>query len=139
MRRFNRREVLAAGAGAVLLPRAVQARGQLAVGFIFIGASWCPWCKAAAPIVYDLAAEEQLPTLVVSKDAKPIPPFVDFVEAAGHPVADAIEAIPALLVYAPAGDSIIARIDGFQDGGRYRARIIATLREAVRLGYVEAS
>lgn len=138
MRRFNRREVLAAGAGAVLLPKVAQARGQLAVGFIFIGASWCPWCKAAAPIVYDLAAEERLPTLVVSKDARPIPPFSEFVEAAGHPVADAIEAIPALLVYAPATDSIIARIDGFQDGGRYRARIIATLREAVRLGYVQA-
>lgn len=139
MRRFNRREILAAGAGGLLLPRPALARGQLAVGFIFIGASWCPWCKAASPIIYDLAAEERLPTLVVSKDARPIPPFSDFVEAAGHPVADAIEAIPALLVYAPVGDSIIARIDGFQDGGRYRARISATLREAVRLGYVEAT
>lgn len=139
MRRFNRREFLAAGAGGLLLPRAALARGQLAVGFIFVGASWCPWCKAAAPIVYDLAAEERLPTLVVSKDARPIPPFSDFVEAAGHPVADAIEAIPALLVYAPATDSIIARIDGFKDGRLYRGRIIATLRDAVRLGYVQAS
>ena len=140
MQRFNRREILigAAATAAACVPAPATARGQLAVGFIFVAASWCPFCKLAAPIINTIAAEERLATLVVSKDAKPIPPFTEFVEAAGHPVADAIEAVPALLIYAPVNDSIIARIDGFQGAANYRSRLIATLREAVRLGYVEA-
>ena len=140
MPRFHRREFIGAATSALVLAgKPAQARGQPAVGFIFVAASWCHFCKAAAPLVYDIAAEENIPTLVISTDAKPIPPFTTFSEAVGHPIADAIEAVPALLIYAPLNDGIIARIDGFQGATRYRAKTFATLREAVRLGYVEAA
>lgn len=138
MQHFNRRQIII-GAGMACLATSSPARGQLAVGFIFVAASWCPFCKLAAPVIYDIAAEERLVTLVVSKDNAPIPPFETFVSASGHPIADAIEAIPALLIYAPVGDQIIARIDGFKSAANYRSRLVATLREAVRQGYVEAS
>ena len=117
------------------LPGMAAAQPKLQIGLILVAASWCPVCKVAAPVIEKLAAHNELPILVVSKDNRPIPPFTDFVQSSGHPIADQIVAVPALLFFAPAEAQIVARLDGFKDTRTYIRKFKTTLISLVEAGY----
>jgi len=115
---------------------AAQEARALDLGLIFVGAGWCTQCHLAAPLVQRVAALENIPVLVASHDGRPIPPFDHVQPSQGHPIAEQINAFPAVLIYAPSEDAIIARLDGISNPKRYMARLMATLMQLREAGYV---
>lgn len=97
------------------------------VGVIFIGASWCAYCKSAAPVLAAVTQPAGIPVLVASHDARPIPPFMDVQDARAHPVAAAITTFPTTLIYARQKDTITAEITGYRSARHYAL----SLREAL--------
>src|SRR6056300_298967 len=93
--RLNRRQVLTGLSGLVLAP---PLAAQVSVtGIIFAGASWCPVCKKAAPVLAAISERFGVPVLVASADERPIPPFPNLVPLAGHPLARSVAAYPTTL------------------------------------------
>ena len=101
----------------------------LPVGFIFVGASWCPVCKHAAPVLALFAERHQIPVLVASHDGRPIAPFRSVTDARTHPLSQNIATLPTTLVYAQASDQVIAQLVGYRDPTRF-ARSLARGVEA---------
>ena len=93
------------------------------VGIIFIGASWCPACKNAAPVLAAMSASTGIPVLVASHDARPIAPFPEFVDARRHAVARQITQFPHTLIFSAATDRIEAEIFGYKNAGHYAGRL----------------
>lgn len=86
---------------------------------ILVGASWCPVCKQAAPILALFAETRGLPVLVASADARPIPPFPAFVAAEGHPVAAGVSAYPTTFVFSASDNAVVGGFEGYRDPGHY--------------------
>ena len=97
------------------------------VGVIFIGASWCAYCKSAAPVLAAVTQPAGIPVLVASHDARPIPPFMDVQDARAHPVAAGITTFPTTLIYARRKDTITAEMTGYRSARHYAL----SLREAL--------
>lgn len=108
----------------------------LDVGLIFVGASWCPQCHMAAPLVRIAALNNDLPLLVASADDKAIPPFEHFAPASTHPIARQVKAYPSLLIWSSAENRIVARVDGIRTPRRYIARLNTTFTSLREQGYV---
>lgn len=105
------------------------------IALIFVGASWCPVCHAAAAVLAPASDRSDLDVLVASQDGKPISPWPDFVDARGHPLTADVKALPTLLFVDLASSEIIARIEGFGTPGSYLTRVRATLKAAVEAGH----
>ncbi|RYG89907.1 thioredoxin [Loktanella sp. IMCC34160] len=103
------------------------------VGIIMVGASWCPVCKQAAPILALFAEQRGLPVLVATEDARPIPPFPAFVPAMGHPVAATVTAYPTTFVYSGVAGGIVGGFEGYGDPARYIGRLTALIEQAEAL------
>lgn len=116
-------------------PVLAQAVPDRPIGLILVGASWCPFCKAAAQTLDASVGPAGLAVLIASQDGKPIPPYADFVDARGHPIAKDILAIPTLVFVHIPSQEIIAQIEGFRNPRAYLARIRSTLVAAQEAGY----
>lgn len=131
---MNRRGLLLGGLSAafapVLAPPSLLAQGaDPGVAVIFIGASWCAFCKSAAPVLAAIVQPAGIPVLVASHDGRPIPPFPDVTDARTHPIASQITEFPTTLIYSQAAGDITARIAGYRNARHYaqlvRAAILA--------------
>jgi glutaredoxin len=109
--------------------------GDSPIGLVLIGASWCPFCKAAAQTLFAAAPPAHLPVLVASHDGKPIPPFEEFVDARGHPVAAKYLKLPTLVFVHTPTQKVIAEIEGFKNPRSYLMQVKAVLQEAREAGY----
>lgn len=123
---LNRRQVLL-GPPALLFAGTAKAQ-VTATGIIFAGASWCPVCKKAAPILAALSERHGLPVIVASADVRPIAPFETVVPLAEHPIASAVTAYPTTFIYNSKRDAVIGSIEGYRDPTWY----LATLRSFIR-------
>ncbi|WP_226554737.1 conjugal transfer protein TraF [Celeribacter naphthalenivorans] len=135
---MNRRHFITGLALAAMNGQGIAAEDyqKPTVGLIFIGASWCLYCKAAANALNAAAAPVELPILVASQDGKPIPPFPDFVLAEGHPLASDVVKIPTLLFVHVPSQTIFGKIEGFRNPRRYLTRVKQTLLSGKEAGYV---
>ena len=119
-------------APAILLPGMATANPHPEIGLIFVGASWCPVCHAAAAVLAPAAERSGLDILVASQDGKPIAPWPAFVDARGNRITASITAIPVLLFVDLAQGKVLGQIAGFQSPGQYLGAVRATLASAVR-------
>lgn len=130
---FNRRQVLA-GLPALVLAAPTKAQ-VTASGIIFAGASWCPVCKKAAPVLAALSERFGVPVIIASADERPIAPFPNLVPLAGHPLAEVVAAYPTTFIYNSKRDAVIGSIEGYREPTWYLGTITAFIRqseEAVR-------
>ena len=125
---LNRRQFLL-GPPALLI--AGRAMAQVtATGIIFAGASWCPVCKKAAPILAALSERLGIPVIVASADERPIAPFAHAVPLAGHPIASAVTAFPTTFIYNAKHDAVIGSIEGYRDSTWYLAALRSFIRQS---------
>lgn len=120
---------------ALLLAGKVSAGSHPRIGLIFVGASWCPVCHAAAAVLAPAAERSGIDILVASQDGKPIQPWPASVDARGNPITAGIPAIPVLLFVDLGSGQLIGRIEGFQSPGQYLGAVRATLQSAVSTGH----
>lgn len=90
-------------------------------GFILVGASWCPVCHRAAPILKMVAEQLGVPVLVASGDNRPISPFETFVDAREHELARVIEKYPTTLLFSTQTQGLVGMIEGYREPKRYIA------------------
>ncbi len=104
------------------------------VGVILIGASWCPVCKSAAPVLAALTEPAGIPVLVASHDGRPIAPFPTMVDAANHPLSAGVDALPTTLIYSKERDTIIAQIVGYKNARHYAQSVSVAIKAAALEG-----
>lgn len=126
--RFNRRQILL-GLPA-LIPAGPALARRPATGIIFAGASWCPACKQAAPILAAFAERHGLPVIVASADARPIPPFPDIVPLHHHPMGDTVTVYPTTLIYNATQDALIGKVEGYRNATWYLGAITSLVRQS---------
>lgn len=117
---------------AVCAPKV--AAEELGAGIIFVGASWCPVCHKAAPLLKAISDQLNVPVLVASGDAKPIAPFSEFVPAAGHPLAAEVREYPTVLIYSAAEQKIVATVVGYRRPQWFMQQVTNGLRLAASAG-----
>ena len=120
---------------ALFLAGAALAEDHPRIGLIFVGASWCPVCHAAAAVLAPAAERSGIDILVASQDGKAIKPWSAFVDARGNPITASIHAIPVLLFVDLAEGKVVGHIDGFQSPGQYLGAVRATLQNAASAGH----
>lgn len=130
---INRRSVVLGGVVSLIGSQAV-ASFQPLTAIIFVGASWCPACKQAAPVCKVFGARHQLPILVASQDARPIEPFTEFVDAQNHPIAASVQALPTTLVYSSSHNTLVGGFEGYRSPQWYLTSLLQLVREAEGLG-----
>lgn len=126
--RFNRRQILL-GLPALALARSAAARTP-ATGIILAGASWCPACKQAAPILAVFAERHGLPVIVASADERPIPPFPEIVPLNHHPMGESVSVYPTTLIYNAARDAVIGSVEGYRNSTWYLSAITTFVRQS---------
>lgn len=126
--RFNRRQVLLSLSG--LIDAGTATARVPSTGIIFAGASWCPVCKQAAPILAVFSARHGLPVLVASADERPIPPFETLVPLGGHPIAGSVAVYPTTFIYNGTSDALIGRIEGYRDPTWYMGTLANLVRSS---------
>ena len=104
------------------------------IGFIFIGASWCPYCHQAAPHLKRLAEQSDIPVLVISMDDKAIPPFEEFIFDAKHPMIGANQQIPRTALWSSSDDALIGVFDGYKSPSHYVRNLRRLVARAVNAG-----
>lgn len=124
---MNRRFVLASLLSWSALPASAAVED---IGLVFVGASWCPVCKQAAPVLALFAEQSGLPILVASQDNRPIAPFLHAIPAADHPIARAVRQVPTLLIYDRRKDAIVDQIVGYRTARLYLAQILKSVQVA---------
>ncbi len=127
---FNRRSFILGGA-STLLPMPALALEN--TGVILVGASWCSFCKQAAPLLKLLSDQGGFPVLVASYDSKPIPPFPDMVPSQSNPLTRDIVSFPVTLVYSSSENRVVGRVDGYRNP-RWYMRSVASLINQVEAG-----
>jgi len=121
-------------ASASFAPHGARAQDDLRdVAVIFVGASWCPHCKKAAPVLAAVLQPVGVPVLVASHDARPILPFASAQDARSHPIASQIVALPTTLIYSRVADTVVAQIEGYGGAQRYATRVAVAVRQAAAL------
>lgn len=105
------------------------------IALIFVGASWCPVCHAAAAVLAPMAVRSGIDVLVASQDGKPIAPWPACVDARGHRLAASVTAIPTLLFVDLVAGRAIAELPGFSDPRQYIGSIRRILRAATETGH----
>ncbi|QEP30424.1 conjugal transfer protein TraF [Pukyongiella litopenaei] len=129
---MKRRAFIAAAAAMAGTGQAVAAPAgsEPGVGVIFVGASWCAFCKSAAPVLAAVTQPAGIAVLVASKDGRPIPPFADVVDAGSHPLAQQITELPTTLIYSQARGGVTGTIRGYRNARHYAQLVAAGLRGA---------
>jgi hypothetical protein len=132
---MNRRSFIFSALMATCVPVTLQAQEHPRIGLIFVGASWCAACHAAASILAPAAEKSGLGILVASHDGKAIEPWSSFVDARGNPLTAEVKTLPTLLFVDLAQGLIISRLEGFPGAPQYLGSIRNTLRAAVEAGH----
>lgn len=134
---LTRRTLLLSSIGlpSLFLCGTARAEDHPRIGLIFVGASWCPVCHAAAAVLAPAAERSGIDILVASQDGKAIKPWPAFVDARGNPITASIHAIPVLLFVDLAEGKVVGHIEGFQSPGQYLGAVRATLQNAVSTGH----
>lgn len=125
---MNRRIFLLSSFSLVTMPALVTAQGN--VGVIFVGASWCAFCKSAAPVLAAMTQPAGIPVLVASHDARPIPPFAEMVDARTHPIASQIKALPTTMIYSQEAGTVTGQISGYRNARHYAQSVKAAILAA---------
>ncbi|MFP3384994.1 TlpA family protein disulfide reductase [Tritonibacter sp. SIMBA_163] len=125
---MNRRIFLLSSFSLVTMPALVVAQGN--VGVIFVGASWCAFCKSAAPVLAAMTQPAGIPVLVASHDARPIPPFAEMVDARTHPIASQIKALPTTMIYSQEAGTVTGQISGYRNARHYAQSVKAAILAA---------
>lgn len=97
---------------------------------IFVGASWCPVCKTAAPMLALFCQTNAIPVLVASHDGRPIPPFESVELASTNPLTAPISVLPTTFVYSNREDRIVSAVEGYRNGRWYLMQLLAGVRHA---------
>ena len=126
--RFNRRQILL-GLPSLALAGSAVARAPT-TGIIFAGASWCPACKQAAPVLAAFAERHGLPVIVASADERPIPPFPEIVPLNHHPMGESVSVYPTTLIYNAARDAVIGSVEGYRNSTWYLSAITTFVRQS---------
>lgn len=124
-----RRQFILGGSFAAVLPAPSAARNATPIGIIFLGASWCPYCKRAAPILAGISQRARVPVLVASFDDRPIDPFPDYVSAHGHPLASNVRVFPTTVVMQPRSHQLVGRFEGFKSARDYAIQLLTLLEQ----------
>lgn len=134
---LNRRSLLLGiGAGLLSAPSLARAQAETqSVALIMVGASWCPVCKQAAPMLAVFAERYGVPVMVVSHDDKPIAPFETYVPANQHPIAGAIERFPTTLIYSNYVDQLVVSIEGYRNPRWYLGQLRNGTAQAEALSF----
>ena len=103
------------------------------LGLIFVGASWCPVCKRAAPVLALAVEQLGIPLLVASQDNRPIAPFSSVIHASDHPIARSIRQLPTTLIYSANTDEIVTAIIGYRNPQTYLRQITNGLQAAGKI------
>lgn len=127
--RFNRRQILLGLPTLAFAGPAAAARTPT-TGIIFAGASWCPACKQAAPILAAFAGRHGLPVIVASADARPISPFPDIVPLNHHPMGESVSVYPTTLIYNATRDALIGQVEGYRNPTWYLGAITSLIRQS---------
>jgi len=98
-------------------------------GFILVGASWCPVCHRAAPILKMVAEQLGVPVLVASGDNRPISPFATFVDASTHELARSVKMYPTTLLFSTETQGLVGMIEGYKEPKRYIAQLANAYRQ----------
>lgn len=121
---MNRRQFITSTFGASFSLAATGALAQTsATGIILVGAGWCNVCKQAAPMLEAFSQAHGVPVLVASGDNQPIPPFASVVPAAGHPIAQQVQAYPTTLVFSNKSNQLVASIVGYRNPTWYLSQV----------------
>ncbi len=122
------RRTFIAGAVATLVGGPALANTNK-TGFILVGASWCPVCHRAAPILQMVALQLGVPVLVASGDNRPISPFETFVDARTHDLAKGVNVYPTTLLFSTETQGLVGMIEGYKDPKRYIAQLANAYRQ----------
>lgn len=116
---MKRRTFLTGSLSLLSAPVSARTPDFPGIGVIFVGASWCAYCKSAAPVLAAILQPVHIPVLVASHDARPIPPFMEVQDARAHPIAGRISEFPTTLIYAHPVGAITAEITGYRNARHY--------------------
>jgi thiol-disulfide isomerase/thioredoxin len=123
----NRRFAVSGILGAAALPNTLWARSEGA-RLIFVGASWCPACKQAAPTLALFAQTHNVPVLVVSSDNRPIAPFSAFTAGDDLPFPVAQFVLPTTIILPADKTRSPSKIEGFKNMRWFLANLTAGFR-----------
>ena len=129
---MNRRQFLSLSLSLASSPSLLLATENAGAGVIFIGASWCAFCKRAAPVLAAMTQPVGIPVLVASHDARPIPPFGEVTDARSHPIASQISEFPTTLIYSQAAGEITGQITGYRNARHYAQSVRAAVLAATQ-------
>ncbi len=129
---LNRRALLSLMIGGVAasVSSKVSAQAAESTGIIFVGASWCPVCKQASPMLDVFAQRHNIPILVASHDARPITPFTEFVDARDHPIASSVRAFPTTFVFSSRTQEIVGGFEGYRSPQWYLGNLLDLVRQS---------
>lgn len=127
---FNRRAFIIGAASSLASPAVAK---ENEIGFILVGASWCPVCKVAAPMLAVLAENSGIPVLVASQDSRPIPPFEKFTPIADHPLVASVQRYPTTFVFSSKANALVGGVEGYRSPTWYVSNLKAVIREAMAL------
>ena len=127
---LTRRALLLAAPASVVFTRSAMAQSTSATGLVLVGASWCPVCKQAAPMLALFAERHAIPVIVASHDQRPIEPFAHFVDGRTHPLAAGVTAYPTTFVFSSVADGVVGGIEGYRDPQWYFTNLLALVRAA---------
>ena len=113
-----------------LAGRPAFSEGARATGIIFVGASWCPVCKQAAPMLNVFAQRHGIPVIVASHDGRPIEPFATFVDGRTHPIAGPVRAFPTTFVYSAITDDVVGGFEGYRNPQWFLGQLLDLTRQA---------
>jgi len=130
---MNRRAFLIGSVASALITSKALAQ-TTKTAFIFVGASWCPVCHRAAPVLARIAIQSGTPVLVASADGRPIAPFERFVSTQDHPIANAVTAYPTTLVYSGNSKQLVATIEGYRQPNWYTHQLVNAIAQVERGG-----
>lgn len=134
--RLNRRDLIIGAGAALSMPSLALAQDKAtSVALIMVGASWCPVCKQAAPMLAVFAERFGVPVLLASADERPIAPFETYVPLAGHPIAGAIARFPTTVIYSNHVNQLVASIEGYRNARWYLGQLRAGTAQAEALSF----
>ena len=127
---MNRREFFVGVTAVSFAALPSYADGARSTGVIFVGASWCPVCKQAAPMLNVFAQRHRIPVIVASHDGRPIEPFRQFVDGRSHPLAAPVRALPTTFVYSSLIDGVVGGFEGYRNPQWFLGQLLDLTRQA---------
>lgn len=96
------------------------------LGIILVGASWCPYCHAAAKQLGVASQQWGWPVIVAALDNVAIDPFEHVLDASTHPLTKDVQRLPTTLIVNPKDDHIVFAFEGFRGPVPYLSQIANT-------------